>query len=150
MSDNRLRAAALALSAAGVLIAGYLTYVHYAELDPVCVGGGGGCERVQASEYSELAGIPVAVIGLVGYVAVAIASFGRSERALLAASVLALTGAGFSLYLTYLELFVIDAICQWCVVSLVVMCALAAVAVIRLLRSAPDRAPSVSGTGRVR
>ena len=134
MSDARLRAAALVLAALGIPVAGYLAYVHYAELDPVCVGGGGGCERVQASDYSELAGVPVAVIGLVGYIAVGLASSGRGERTLLTAAVLALTGAGFSVYLTYLELFVIDAICQWCVVSLVVMCALAVVAVIRLLR----------------
>ncbi len=135
MSDARLRTAALVLSAIGIAIAAYLTYVHYAELDPVCVGGGGGCERVQNSEYAELAGIPVAVIGLLGYMAVGAASLGRGERSLLAAAVLALSGAGFSVYLTYLELFVIDAICQWCVASLVVMGGLSAVAVIRLLRT---------------
>jgi len=135
MSDARLRTAALVLSAIGISIAAYLTYVHYAELDPVCVGGGGGCERVQNSEYAELAGIPVAVIGLLGYAGVGAASLGRGEHSRLAAAVLALSGAGFSVYLTYLELFVIDAICRWCVASLVVMVALCAVAVIRLLRT---------------
>jgi uncharacterized membrane protein len=135
MTDARLRAAAMTLSAIGIAIAGYLTYVHYAELDPVCVGGGGGCERVQASDYAELAGVPVAVIGVLGYVAVGAASLGRGERLLLTAAALALAGAGFSLYLTYLELFVIDAICQWCIASLGVMTALAAITVVRLLRA---------------
>jgi uncharacterized membrane protein len=135
MPAERLRAAALALSAVGIAISAYLTYVHYAELDPVCVGGGGGCERVQSSDYAEFAGIPVALLGLLGYAAVGTASLGRGERSLFAAAVMALSGTGFSIYLTYLELFVIDAICQWCVASLVVISALAGVAVARLLRA---------------
>ena len=55
------------LAVLGLAVAGYLTYVHYAELEPICAGGGGGCERVQNSSYAELAGVPVAVLGLVGY-----------------------------------------------------------------------------------
>jgi uncharacterized membrane protein len=137
MTAERLRAVALALALAGVLIAGYLTYVHYADTETVCVGGGGGCERVQTSEYADLAGVPVALIGLIGYLALALAAWLPGERAALAAAALALGGAGFSLYLTYLELFVIDAICQWCVASAVVMTALAIVTVTRLLRMEP-------------
>jgi uncharacterized membrane protein len=52
---------------AALSLAGYLTWVNYAGLDPVCVGGAGGCERVQTSPWAELAGVPVALLGLVAY-----------------------------------------------------------------------------------
>jgi uncharacterized membrane protein len=133
MTARRLTLAAAVLTALGVAIAGYLTYVHYAGLEPVCAGGGGGCERVQSSEYAELAGVPVALLGLVGYVAIGVTLALPGELARLAGAGLALVGAGFSAYLTYLELFVIDAICQWCVASALVMLALAVVLVARAL-----------------
>jgi uncharacterized membrane protein len=116
-----------------VLVAAYLTYVHYAGVVPVCAGGGGGCERVQASSWSKLAGVPVALIGLGGYLAILAAMAARGEAAVMAAAAMSLVGAGFSGYLTYLELFEIDAICQWCVVSALLMAALAIVGVLRLL-----------------
>ena len=134
MTDSRLRLAGLGLALAGIAIASYLTWVHYADTQAVCVGGGGGCERVQTSEYAEVAGVPVAVIGLIGYVAMLAAIATPGESAMLAAALGGLVGFGFSAYLTYLELFVIDAICQWCVASAVVMTALAAIAVARYLR----------------
>ena len=135
LRGDRLTLAAALLCLGGLGIAGYLTYVHYAEIDPVCSTGG--CERVQASEYSEIAGVPVALLGLVGYAAIGLSLLARGDvgRALTAA--LAIAGFGFSLYLTYLELWVIDAICQWCVASAAVMTALAGVAVARLLRAPP-------------
>jgi uncharacterized membrane protein len=142
MSDRRLRVAALAIVVVGVGVAAYLTYVHYAGLKPFCAGGSGGCERVQSSSYAKLAGIPVAVLGLAGYVAIAVALSAGGERAQLAAAALAVTGFGFSAYLTYLELFVIHAICQWCVASAVLLTMLAALTVWRLLLTddhVPDR-----------
>ena len=134
MSLRALRLATAVLALAGIAIAGYLTWVHYAGLEPFCVGGGGSCERVQNSRYAELAGIPVALLGLGAYVAI-LATLGLPEElGRTAAALLALTGAGFSGYLTYLELVEIDAICQWCVASAVVMTLLAVVAILRLLR----------------
>ena len=139
MSDRRLRVAGLAVALAGVGVAAYLTYVHYAGLQPFCAGGGHGCERVQSSSYARLGGIPVAVLGLAGYLAIAAALIARGERARLAAAALAISGFGFSAYLTYLELFVIDAICQWCVASAVLLTLLSAITVRRLLLG--DEAP---------
>ncbi|HSI81024.1 MAG TPA: vitamin K epoxide reductase family protein [Solirubrobacterales bacterium] len=134
MSERTLRIAGLALAIAGIAIAGYLTWVHYAESLPVCVGGGGSCERVQTSDYAELAGVPVAVIGLAGYVAMLVVlSLPGTGSALLAAFG-GLAGAAFSIYLTYVELFVIEAICQWCVANAVAITALAAVAIARYLQ----------------
>ena len=130
MSDRRLRTALL-----GVAVAAYLTYVHYAGLEPICAGSGGGCERVQSSRWAELTGVPVALLGLLGYVAIVAATLAAGETARVAAAALTLIGAGFSAYLTYLELFEIDAICQWCVLSAVLMAALAAGSVARLLRA---------------
>ena len=133
-AERGLAAAIAALAVLGIAIAGYLTYVHYAGIDPVCTGGGGGCHAVQSSSYAELAGIPVAVLGLAGYVAILASLRVPGERGALPTALLALVGFGYSLYLTYLELFEIDAICQWCVGSAVVMTLLAALAVTRVLR----------------
>jgi uncharacterized membrane protein len=129
VSARRLTLIVAGLAVIGAAIAGYLTWVHFAELQPYCVGGGGGCERVQSSPYAKLAGVPVAVIGLAGYLAV-LASLALADRSVTA--FLGLVGAGFSAYLTYLELVVIDAVCQWCVASAVVMTALAIAAVARM------------------
>ena len=133
MTDRRLRAAIAALAVAGIGIATYLTYVHYADVKAFCVAGGGGCEKVQTSDYAELAGIPVAVLGLVGYVLILASLWVPGENGRLAGAVLALSGFGFSAYLTYRELFTIDAICQWCVASAVVMTLLAVLTCWRLV-----------------
>lgn len=128
-----LRRATALLALAGMAIAGYLTYVHYAQLQPFCVGGGG-CQRVQSSPWAELAGVPVALLGLLAYATVLAGlalpeALGRSLAAFVS-----LVGFGFSAWLTYVELAKIDALCQWCVASAAVMTALAAVSVARLLR----------------
>ncbi|MDA0183106.1 vitamin K epoxide reductase family protein [Solirubrobacter phytolaccae] len=109
--------------------------VHYAGLEPFCVGGGGGCERVQSSEYAELFGVPVAVLGLGGYLALLGSLALPDELSRTSAAFVALVGAAFSLYLTYVEIAEIQAICQWCVVSAVLMVALAGVSVARLSRT---------------
>ena len=134
---SRLTLGIAALSVIGAAIAGYLTWVHYAELQPFCVGGGGACERVQSSPYAKLAGVPVAVLGLAGYLAV-LGSLALPDRS--ATTFLALVGAGFSVYLTYVELAVIHAVCQWCVASAVVMTAVAVASIARLLRRTTDGA----------
>jgi uncharacterized membrane protein len=93
---------------------------------------------VQSSDYAELAGVPVAVLGTIGYALILASLLVPGDAGRFAGALLGLVGVGFSVYLTYLELFVIDAICQWCVASAVVMAALAAVTVIRFARpSAP-------------
>jgi uncharacterized membrane protein len=99
------------------LVAGYLTWVHYTDLAPICAGGGGGCKRVQASPYAELAGMPVALIGVIGYAAIAVPLLLPGDAARVTGTVLVLLGFGFSAYLTYIELFEIEAVCQWCAAS---------------------------------
>jgi uncharacterized membrane protein len=144
MSERRLRIAVAALALAGLAVAGYLTWVHYADLDPVCVGGGGGCERVQASDYAELGGVPVALLGLIGYAAILASLLVPGDAGRFAGALLALAGFGFSAWLTYVELFEIDAICQWCVASAVIMTALALLTSLRVV------APRPAGSGHPR
>jgi uncharacterized membrane protein len=134
MSDRRLLRASLFLALLGVAIAGYLTWVHYAGLEPLCAGGGGGCERVQSSSYADLAGLPVALLGLIGYLAIAGLLLVPGELGRIGPALVALIGAGFSLYLTYIEIFEIEAICQWCVASAIVMTLLAGTTVWRAAR----------------
>jgi uncharacterized membrane protein len=131
------------LAVAGIGVAGYLTWVHYADVSPICATGGG-CETVQKSSYSEIGGVPVAILGLGGYVAILAGLLLPGEATRLWTAALALVGAGFSAYLTYLELFVIDAICQWCVASAVIMGVLAVLAVVRLIRT-PAAAEATAG-----
>jgi uncharacterized membrane protein len=146
MSD-RLRTAAIACCALGLAIAGYLTYVHYAGVSPVCEIAHG-CEKVQSSRWSRVAGVPVALLGLLGYAGILAALLVRGEAALTAAAGGALVGAGFSAYLTYREVFTLEAICIWCVISAVLMAALAVLTALRLLRA--DAPPGRPATARTR
>jgi uncharacterized membrane protein len=132
---RRMRRLTLVLALIGTGIAGYLTWVHYGHLEIVCLAGGGGCEKVQSSSYAELAGVPVAVLGLAGYVAILLSLLLPREESALAAAFLSLVGFGFSAYLTWAELFRIHAICQWCVASACVMTVLMVVSVVRVLRT---------------
>jgi uncharacterized membrane protein len=132
VSDDALRLAAGAVALAGVGIAGYLTWAHFDETALVCVAGGS-CETVQESAYAEIAGIPVALLGLVWYTVVAGLVVWDTASARLVAAMLALVGLLFSLYLVAVQLFVIDAVCVWCLVNDVVIApALAALTALRL------------------
>jgi len=116
VSDRALRAAVALVALAGVAVAGYLTYVHYQPDALICTSGGGG-ETVQDSSYAELAGIPVALLGLLGYVAVLVLVAWDSELARTLSAAIALVAAGFAVYLIVLQAFVIDAWCIWCLVN---------------------------------
>ena len=106
------------LAAAGLAVAAYLTAVRLLGEAPAC-GPVRGCDTVAASEYATILGVPVALLGL-GFsfvlTALAAAWWRRGDRrALHAAYGLGLLGVAMVGYLTYLELFVIEAICIWCV-----------------------------------
>lgn len=131
--------AILVLATIGLGIATYLTVVHYAGLHVACLANGG-CETVQASRWAELGGVPVATLGLVGYALILASLFVRGETGRFAGSLLALIGFLFSAYLTFREVFTIEAICQWCVGSAVIMTALAVLTTVRLLRTEDEPA----------
>jgi uncharacterized membrane protein len=138
-TDRRLRIAILALSLIGLGVAGYLTYVHYEGLKVLCLSSGG-CETVQASKYAKLDGVPVALLGLIGYIGILGSLLVRGDFGRVAGFGIALIGFGFSMYLTYRELFTIKAICQWCVSSAVLMTLLVILTLIRVLRTDPSLA----------
>jgi uncharacterized membrane protein len=120
-SERKLRIAAALLALAGIGVATYIAIAESGGGAPKCLAGGTGCETVAESRYSHLAGINVAVIGIAGYALLLAAAVLPGDAGRFGGFLTALVGFGFSAYLTYLELFVIDAICEWCVVSAVLM-----------------------------
>jgi uncharacterized membrane protein len=143
MSSRTLRIALIAITVLGVALASYLTYIHYAEIKPLCTAGNA-CIKVQSSVYSKLAGVPVAVMGLVGYILILGSLLVRQgETSRLATMSLTLVGFGFSAYLTYRELFSIHAICEECATSAGFLTVLMCLSVWRFLRGDDDAAPRV-------
>jgi uncharacterized membrane protein len=135
VSERRLRIAVGVLALLGIGIAGYLTYLHYAGGSPYCIAGGGGCEEVQESEYAKLAGIPVALLGIVAYSALFVTAIVPGPISASAGAGLALAGVVFSAWLLYAQLALIEALCQWCVANDVVITLAAVAAVWRLRQS---------------
>jgi uncharacterized membrane protein len=137
--QTRLTKAIMVIALVGTLEATYLTYIHYHGLVGLpCFGGHSGhssCEAVQSSVYSKLAGIPVAMLGLCGYITILGTLFIRGELGRAAGFGVALIGCGFSAYLTYREIFTLKEICEWCVASACLMAALLVLTSVRYLRA---------------
>ena len=130
MTDRGLRVAVVVLSTVGAGVAAYLTYTHVTGTSLACATGG--CEIVQHSKYSELAGIPVAALGLAAYVAIAATAASRSDLVRAAGAAMALGGFAFGAYLIYVQVALIDALCQWCLTSDGVLTLLVPVTLLRL------------------
>jgi uncharacterized membrane protein len=139
VTDRGLRLALAVVALAGAGVAAYLTYVHYDEGALICTTGG--CEQVQQSDYAELAGIPVALLGLLTWIAVLVLVVWDSPVARALTAGIALVAAAFAVYLVVLQLFVIDAICIWCMVNDVVLVPLLTVLSLLRLRT-PAAVPS--------
>lgn len=109
------------VAAFGVGVAAYIAIEAAGGDAPVCIAGSSGCETVANSSHSHLFGVNIAVFGIVGYVLLLVTALLRGDGARMAGFGLALVGFGYSVYLTYLELFKIEAICQWCAASALLM-----------------------------
>ena len=142
------RSLTLALSLLGLFVSLYLLFAYTSPSRPmVCIGTG--CDAVRASAYSTLGGVSMPVFGVLGYILLSVVVIaeslfsGRAAR-LARHAFLGMTGFGFlfSLYLEYLQAFVIHAYCAWCVTSGVVMTALFAIAIVNLVRGGPEPEPS--------
>lgn len=127
ISNHLLYSLAFALGLIGIGVATYLTVVHYAH-QPIACNGIGDCEYVNSSEYAKVAGVPVAVMGVISYatitVLVATSWLLRNATHLMVAWTVAFASFAFSMYLTWIELEVLEAICVYCVVSAITMTAL--------------------------
>jgi uncharacterized membrane protein len=143
MSTRALRITLIVLSTIGVGLAAYLTYVHYTGVEPPCSIKGNPCSQVQKSKYSELAGIPVALMGLIGYIAILGTLLApENETSRLATAAIALGGFGFSMYLTYREVFTLEKICEWCVGSAALLTIIMLLSVWRFLLGSDTQPPS--------
>jgi uncharacterized membrane protein len=125
----------------GLGVSGYLTYTHLFGV-PIYCGGASSCELVNSSRYAFLGPIPVSLLGLIGYLAILVLSFiptndDRQWPAQLIFGV-ALIGAMFQLYLTYIELFVLHAICYWCVASQILILLIFILALPRSMQEAEE------------
>ncbi|RPJ55429.1 MAG: vitamin K epoxide reductase family protein [Dehalococcoidia bacterium] len=129
-----LRWLMILLAISGLGVSGYLMWGYTTPGATLACGGSSGCETVKDSAYARLLGIPMPVLGLVSYFTLLIllilhGRFLANEAVWAAYTALAIFGISlmgvlYSAYLTYLELFVIEAICRWCVASAIIMTAI--------------------------
>jgi uncharacterized membrane protein len=140
----RLVMASIALATAG--IASYLVWVHYQGGSLVCTTGG--CATVQQSDYADIFGIPVALVGLVGALAILLSLLRSDVLGRAVGMALAVSGCLFAMYLVLVQLTVLHAVCEWCVANDVLMTALAAVALLRVQRDLVSRSRLPDGDVR--
>lgn len=148
--DKKLHWASVALAALGVLVSIYMTIYKLTDNNTMCLGNGS-CAAVNESAYSEVFGIPVALVGVGGYLAILLVlllerypallrfgNFGKGrffkENGPLVVFGLGVGGFGFTLYLVYVEVFILEAWCPFCVISQVTMTILFIITIIRLVR----------------
>ena len=137
--ETRLSQLAIILTIIGLLVSIYMTIYKLTSNDSMCIGSGD-CKTVNASRYAEVYGIPVAVLGVVGYSAILAVlllerkpGFFQQNGSLLFFG-LSLTGFLFSLYLIFVEVALIKAYCPFCITSQTVMTIIFIISVIRLVR----------------
>jgi uncharacterized membrane protein len=137
--DKRLRQITIALAIVGLLVSIYMTIYKVTNNESMCIGSSG-CSEVNASRYSEINGIPVAALGVVGYALILALlfleqrpGFFRDNGAYLFFGV-SLMGFLFTLYLIYIEVALIKAYCPFCLASQAIMIAIFIISVIRLVR----------------
>lgn len=143
-AKNSSKVVILILSALGIALSVYLTYLHYSNVDAAFCVAGSGCDTVRESSYSAIFGIPVALFGAIGYSLIFVLSLVSISPKVrwLSLYLVALAGVVFSAYLTYLELFVINAICIFCVASAIIVTAIWVI----LLIGKPKLSPGISFT----
>ena len=123
---DRSRAVIIVLSFIGFIVAAYLTYLYYNQAETSFCITGSSCDIVRLSGYSSIYGIPVSLIGLIGYFGLFIITVSNiSDRIKwLTIYFISLPGLVFSIYLTYVEVFVLNAICSFCLLSAIIITAI--------------------------
>lgn len=145
----KYRMAAALLSLVGVFVSSYLYLYKIGKIGTLACGTGG-CETVQTSEWARFFGVEVSLIGLIGYLALFLVALAGLQPPLVARrgvalilAVLSGVGVAFAIYLTALELFVIHAICQWCVTSAVIITVVFVAAVLDVRQVRAGKSESV-------
>ena len=132
--ENILRATSAVLAGLGLAVSGYIAYKTLIADEPFqCIGGSSGCSSAEESKYARFLGIHMSIWGLIGYTTILGATIWKGDNARLAVFALSLFGFVTSLVLRYLELWEINASCQWCVASAVLMTMLLVLSSCRLL-----------------
>ncbi len=142
--EGNLRRAIAFLAALGIGVATYIAIEAAGGNAPTCLANSGGCATVAKSSYSHVAGVNIAVFGIIGYAALLTSAFFANDLARFCGFVVALGGFGYSVFLTYVEIFKIEAICQWCIGSAVLMTLLFLLNATRLIAYAGNEAGPVA------
>jgi uncharacterized membrane protein len=132
-AEGTLQRVATFVAAFGIGVASYIAIEAAGGDAPTCIAGGSGCETVASSSYSHLLGVNIAVFGVGGYALLLATALLRGDGARMAGFVISLIGFGYSVFLTYVELFKIEAVCQWCVASAVLMTVLFGLSAVRMV-----------------
>lgn len=123
ISSNLSNRLVFIFSLLGLFVSAFLFY-EYNISGPIVCPVGGGCDVVRASQYSHFLGISIPILGIIFYLFVAALSLFRaqhlSKKLANLQIITILSGVGFGMYLTFLEIFVIQAICFWCVLSFII------------------------------
>ena len=133
--DELIRRLIAGLSVIGIIDSLYLLYIKFSNEGQVCTGG---CEIVNTSIYSEIFDIPIAIFGALGYLFILLVILLNNniefvkENSVITIFGFSFIGVLYSTYLTYLEIYVIDAICEYCVISAVVMTLIFILSIFRL------------------
>ena len=141
----RLRMAIGGLALLGLLVAAYLALFELQITSSLACPLGGECAEVNRSDYVNMLGIPLGLVGVIGYATILAVTLARITRQRLwgipiGLIIVALAGSGvaFSLFLTYIEVFVLESLCTWCVISALLMAGILGVAIAAWLA---ERAP---------
>lgn len=141
-----VRKVIISLTMVGLFDAGYLSYFKlFSEIELLC-GESAGCDVVNNSPYAQVFGVPVALLGLFYYAAVLFCTLIDRK---LPVFLLSAAGLAFSFYLTYVEVFILHAICFWCVVSALLTIAIFILSTPAIRWSAQEKPTSFNLTNRL-
>jgi uncharacterized membrane protein len=138
IETQKLRWVTLLLTIIGFIDSSYLTWIKYSQNRALCFVGGGACWSVNNSIYSEWLGIPIAIFGMLGYLAIFILLLLENKveyittNGILIIFGLSLVGVVYSCYLTYIEIYILKSICPFCMLSAILMISTFIITIIRL------------------
>jgi len=150
INDGRLKLGSFIVAGAGFLDSLYLSWTKLAHTEVYCAGSSN-CQTVNSSPYAEIAGVPIAILGIGAYLSLLVllalerhGGFWRANSPLIFFGI-SLAGVLYSIYLTYIELFVLRAICPYCLVSAIALVVLLILAIFRLSRDQAELTPIGNG-----